>query len=150
MSDDAPLTFTGIPFHIRSTPDGCSLHRPKQKPTVKQAQTCPLLAPLPSFCRLSGSIQRLGGSAFSAFKPLLARTCSHREPRPTPRVSSNFTSPAASQVPHADSTSCSPSSEHVATSRDSSPQDGPNGPSPAPFMVKHTHLCTKFSGLAAL
>lgn len=77
MPEDSTTQLSGRPFHIRSVPDD-HVHRPKHKPCAKPYGNSPKSAPLPAFCRLSGGIQRLGGSAFSAFKPLLARSLSQK------------------------------------------------------------------------
>lgn len=81
MSEEAASQLAGGPILIRSVPED-RVHRPKLKPWSIPFENSLNLAPPSAFCRLSGGIQRLGGSAFSAFKPLVMRT-SPEETRPT-------------------------------------------------------------------
>lgn len=119
MPEDSTQQRSGNPIHIRSVPDD-RLHRPKHKPCAKPPESSPKMAPLPAFCRLSGGIQRLGGSAFSAFKPLLARTLKPQpppipQPSPVKHLGDSQSAPA-----YAGLGACSPqSSERVDTSGDS-------------------------------
>lgn len=123
MPEDSTQQRSGNPIHIRSVPDD-RLHRPKHKPCAKPSEASPKLAPLPAFCRLSGGIQRLGGSAFSAFKPLLARTLRPQPPsipQPIPQSSSfRHLGDSQSAPAHGALVACSlQSSERVDTSGES-------------------------------
>lgn len=134
----------GNPIHIRSVPDD-RVHRPKHKPCAKPSENSPKSAPLPAFCRLSGGLQRLGGSAFSAFKPLLARS---QKPQPlsNPSQSSPKCTTATKSLPAPASvtfSACSPlSSERVDTSGESaaSLHLGPTSPTNSFLQVSPRKL----------